>query len=129
VTVSLLLKGDSFLVEKVMIDQNLESITSTVATFIDHWWAWLVPVVIMFILRRYISNLWYRIVMKLSEAPYASIGNVIQFQENGTKWKIVGFTRHSVYLKNAEKEKNGNLALMRVPIDKYYNSIFIYKKV
>jgi hypothetical protein len=114
---------------KVMIEQNITSITQTVAAIIDYWWAWLVPVIIMFVLRKYIANIWFRIIMKLSDAPYTNVGNVVQFQENGTKWKIVKITKHSVYLENYEKEKNGNLELLRMPIDMYYNSKIIYSKV
>jgi hypothetical protein len=104
------------------------SITKWASTAIDYWWAWAVPAVIIYILRNYIRNLWYRGLMKWSEAPYCNVGNTVQFSEKGTRWKIALITNHSVYLENTTKE-NGDLDFMRVPIDKYYNSTLIYKRV
>lgn len=111
------------------MSQDMASITSTLATFVDYWWAWLVPVAIAYVLRRYIANIWYRIIIQLSDSPYTNVGNVVQFSEGGTKWRICRISKHSVYFKNSDDNHKGDLELMRMPIDRYYNSTVLYKEV
>ena len=70
-----------------------------------------------------------RALIKLSEAPYTRAGHVVQFHEGGTKWKIWKITKHSVYLENADDADGKDLDMMRKPLEEYWKSTIIYKKV
>ena len=107
---------------------QVTDLVGSVSKFVNYWWAWLVPVVIMYILRKWIGNLWIRLRMKMSEAPCTSPGHIVQFSEGGTKWKIFNVYSSHIYFEATEK-KNGDLDVLRKSLQDYWYSPIIYRKV
>ena len=104
------------------------SLMEWLANVIDYWWAWLIPALIIFILKNYIRNGFYYFKLKWSDSPYTNVGNLVQFSEKGTLWKVYKITLNNVFLE-VDVNHDGSLDLMRMPIDKFYNSTIIYRKV
>jgi len=109
------------------------SITTTIASFIDKWWGVLLPVALMMIFKQFIVELWEYAKLKWSDAPYAGLGNIVKFSENGAKWKIFIISRKVVCLEELDpgdptREAKTGWA-MKIPTKDFMNTKLLYRQV
>jgi len=99
--------------------------------FIDTYWPLIVTAVTAYAIKRFVINLLIYVRMRISKIPVSNPGAAVFYKDEWYKVKEVDWG--AVYLIKWNRHEDGKIdeerpnITIRIPIDKYWNSVIVYK--